>query len=516
VQIVPPKPLTETEVVKRRRDVVEWVTRDALLSTDLRAFPNVNADIRERVDPVFCGGPKAGAFKWTDMCANKDLALQQLLESIIWQRLVVLCGAGLSMAPPSSLPSACALAQACTQEYQRNGLALPATVDPANLEAIAEHFAAIGRLEGVFIQKLLRIQLAPFLRNSNDGHFAVADFLACRATELVLSTNVDVLVERAAEELQEPVPSVATSFAEAAQNGDHSPHIKLHGCIQRDLNATLWCGSQLNHPPFSVTLPEFAIQLPGQLIDKDLLVLGFWSDWSYLNHALERAVQTSEPNLVVVVDPAPWATLVAKAPTLTRWAEGNQVQFHHVQCSASDFLLALRRRYSLWFMDQVLRLGADDPNQPGLLSLDAFGHLAVADLYEWRRHATGRSSAMVVRQRRPGVDCEQFSRTLQNLLARGSTVEGSRLRVGGRSARLVNAGGRILSSVRKEFNAERDPQPQDDFVVCAGGRDDGGVPADIVRSDAPASVIRPSSAARWITDADIAELTQGGDHALGA
>jgi hypothetical protein len=84
VQIVPPKPLTETEVVKRRRDVVEWVTREALLSTDLRAFPNVNADIRERVDPVFCGGPKAGAFKWTDMCANKDLALQQLLESIIW------------------------------------------------------------------------------------------------------------------------------------------------------------------------------------------------------------------------------------------------------------------------------------------------------------------------------------------------------------------------------------------------------------------------------------------------
>src|ERR1039457_3525597 len=179
------------------------------------------------------------------MCANKEAAIHQLLESIIWQRLVVLCGAGLSMAPPSSLPSARALAQACAQEYQRNGLALPATVDPTNLGAVAEHFAAIGRLEGVFIQKLLRTQLAPFLRNSNGGHLAVADFLACHASELVLSTNVDVLVERSAEALQEPVPSAATSFSEAARNVDHSPHIKLHGCIHRDLNATLWCASQL-------------------------------------------------------------------------------------------------------------------------------------------------------------------------------------------------------------------------------------------------------------------------------
>ena len=88
---------------------------------------------------------------------------------------------------------------------------------------------------------------------------------------------------------------------------------------------------------------------------------------------------------------------------LTRWAECTWVQFFHVQCSASDFLAALRREYSLWFMDQVLRLGAADPNQPGVLYLDAFRPLDVDDLYEWRRNATGRSSAMVVRQRRPGA-----------------------------------------------------------------------------------------------------------------
>ena len=47
----------------------------------------------------------------------------RLLESIHADRLVVLCGAGLSMAPPSNLPSAWSIANECHDRYCQ-------TVDP--------------------------------------------------------------------------------------------------------------------------------------------------------------------------------------------------------------------------------------------------------------------------------------------------------------------------------------------------------------------------------------------------
>ena len=65
-------------------------------------------------------------------------------------RLVILCGAGLSMAPPSSLPSAWRVAEMCFDEYR---LTVDPLIDPAlrnNLEALAEHFAGLKTLRAVF------------------------------------------------------------------------------------------------------------------------------------------------------------------------------------------------------------------------------------------------------------------------------------------------------------------------------------------------------------------------------
>jgi hypothetical protein len=47
---------------------------------------------------------------------DDDIAAR-LLASIHSNRLVILCGAGLSMAPPSNLPSAARLAQNCADRY---------------------------------------------------------------------------------------------------------------------------------------------------------------------------------------------------------------------------------------------------------------------------------------------------------------------------------------------------------------------------------------------------------------
>ena len=62
-------------------------------------------------------------------------------------RLLVVCGAGLSRAPPSSLPSARTVAERCFDKYRLES-------DPNcdlglgdNLEALAEHFASLNTLQ---------------------------------------------------------------------------------------------------------------------------------------------------------------------------------------------------------------------------------------------------------------------------------------------------------------------------------------------------------------------------------
>ena len=70
-------------------------------------------------------------------------------------RLLVVCGAGLSMAPPSSLPSARAVAERCFDKYR---LESDPNCDLAlrdNLEALAEYFAELNTLQSVFIEHLV-------------------------------------------------------------------------------------------------------------------------------------------------------------------------------------------------------------------------------------------------------------------------------------------------------------------------------------------------------------------------
>lgn len=51
------------------------------------------------------------------------------------------------------------------------------------------------------------------------------------------------------------------------------------------------------------------LQLPG----KDLLVVGFWTDWGYLNDVVADALDAGALTSVTVIDPAGSAALQAKA-----------------------------------------------------------------------------------------------------------------------------------------------------------------------------------------------------------
>lgn len=62
--------------------------------------------------------------------------------------------------------------------------------------------------------------------------------------------------------------------------------------------------------------------MAANLRQKDLLVVGFWSDWAYLNILLGTVLDGLAPLSVTVIDLADAAALQAKAPDLWALADG--------------------------------------------------------------------------------------------------------------------------------------------------------------------------------------------------
>src|SRR5579863_10531230 len=113
----------------------------------------------------------------------------RLLEAIAANRLIVLSGAGLSMAAPSNLPSAATVAHSCTETYAKcTGTVLDAALQE-DLGAMSLHFRNENRFENFFIARLVPWGLLNGLPNA--GHEAIADFLAAGLVVGVPTTNFD-------------------------------------------------------------------------------------------------------------------------------------------------------------------------------------------------------------------------------------------------------------------------------------------------------------------------------------
>ena len=253
----------------------------------------------------------------------------RLLGSIQAGRLVIVCGAGLSMAPPSNLPPAWRVAEASFERYRT-------TVDPEcdvamrhDLEAFAQHFADQRTLQSVFIESL--VPWADFVRPPNAGHAAIADFLVTRAAAAALSGNYDMLIERCAIENRFDFQSSLDGEEATVRMRTQSPLLKFHGCATRDRPSTLWTASQLSQTPVAERIAKSKEWIAANLRQKDLLVVGFWSDWAYLNGALGKIFDGFAPLSVTVIDMANAAVLEAKAPGLWALAHCDHVSFAHVQ-----------------------------------------------------------------------------------------------------------------------------------------------------------------------------------------
>ncbi len=143
------------------------------------------------------------------------------------------------------------------------------------------------------------------------------------------------MIESAATELGEPdcFPIVVEGDLNLKQ--DHSPLLKLHGCASRTRHESLWCKSQLHREPLKSRIAALVRWMQGYIPNRDLLIVGFWTDWSYLNTVFEEAIVSTEPRSVILVDPSSADALEAKSPKIWNWA--NKQEFIHVQSSGDPF-----------------------------------------------------------------------------------------------------------------------------------------------------------------------------------
>ncbi len=430
-------------------------------------------------------------------CTLNQEVKARLLTSMHAGRLVVVCGAGLSMAPPSNLPSAKQVAQVCFDEYQ-------STADPQcdpslrdHLEGLAEFFATRNMLHTVFIESL--VPWSAFVRPSNPGHAAIADFLITRAAAAGLSSNYDALIERRAWDYGAAFKASLDGDEATVVNRTQSPLLKLHGCAVRDPQSTVWAPAQLQDPTVAARIEKATVWMRAHLREKDLLVIGFWTDWDYLNHVIGSAMRDVHPISVTVVDLASADQLQQKAPHLWTLAQAPQVTFTHVQESGADILDELRRAFSMSYLQRVLKMGqATFEEVTGTTCNPAWLQMATFDsetLYGWRRDAEGVPSGTPATRNQPAIgEALGYFHLLLRRAGAEQLAEGYRLH--DRTIRVINGASRVLSSLRAQF-VEAPSIVVSDIVVAVGAMD-LAVPPNVVRAGRVGDVIRPAASGKWL------------------
>lgn len=405
------------------------------------------------------------------------------------------------MAEPSLLPSATEVAHRCYDAARVINPEIPEDL-ANNLEALADYFFDRGALVTVFIRRL--VPWGDLVRRPNRGHEAIADFLLTEAIDHAVTTNFDWLIEVTVWQ------NLGGNFT-ASLNGDeavvyaanYSPLIKLHGCGNRDPDNTLWTKRQLTCHEVASRTETLRNWLSVNLREKDLVVVGFWSDWPHLTNVLEGSLAGGQPSSVTVVDPGASEALEAKAPELWRALHGGGIRFEHIRMSGDAFLDELREAFSSMYVRQLLEMGAGsyeakfgETCPPEWLRAD---DIPREYLYDFRRDAEGQPIGRPARRICPQPDCERFAFYILALRRGGAQREGAFYRFQGKLVRVINGAGRSLNFMKADYSCELPTALQAEIVACVGA-EYYGEPANIVRDGSRSSIVRPSVGGTWLDD----------------
>ncbi len=423
-----------------------------------------------------------------------DPTRTRLLGSIEANNLVLLCGAGLSIPAPSGLMSAVQVSRTCYDKYLPI-MALPAAMRD-NVEELAEHFYNNGEFESLFLGTL--VPWDDLVGQPNEGHAAVADFLICGAAVGALSANFDPLIEHWANDRKVAMLGALTG-QEATTFKECRPLIKFHGCLNRDRKNTIWAKAQLAEHTIADRIASCADWMGLTLPGKDLLVVGFWTDWGYLNDVIADALNVNPFGSVTVIDPKSPADLQAAAPTLWARLTGGTPHFQHVPASGADALEELREAFSKAWAKKFYALGKT------LVEADGKHYSAIdpvmtsEEFYSFRQDAEGIPYHRAARSKAPpaGADAAAFMHLL--LIDAKAVRTGSWYECGGRIVRVVQGAGQAISTVRERYK-EPPAVRQPDVVICAGALDIP-VPGHLIASGSGASVVRPGAGGGipWLT-----------------
>ena len=432
-----------------------------------------------------------------------DQALkEQLLLSINSERLVIIAGAGLSMAPPSKLPSALHIAEEVDEKYREiTGQQLRDDIQN-DLGKIADYFLDTDRFVSDFINQLVPWQL--FSGDNNKGHDAIADFLGCRILKFALTTNFDFLIEKAAKNFGENDFRAVVDENELLPTGrPYNPLLKLHGCETRDRTKTIWTMKQFDDDQIINTrVDAFQTWMRGNIRGCDIVILGFWTDWSYINNLLFDSINRFEPNSVILVDPLDDEDLKLKAPNLWEWVTSDAVDFRHIQTSAADFLDELRIEFSKRYIEKILEASKDTyaaiVNKEFGQEISLNQDMSSIDLYDIRRDLCGRTRSEIVRDKDCRDDQNLTGAAHLIMMEKGAELKGPYYSLDGSIYRIINGLGNAISKIREKYTSEPPMTPEIDVTICVGAISDGDVPDNILRKNKPNDIIRPSVSGEWV------------------
>lgn len=470
---------------------------------------------RSAANPANHGGSVSGATSdvneppWD--CTDIDEAVQSLITSINNQSLVFFCGAGLSMGPPSSLPSAARLVEDLEQEYQAlHGRSLVGAVGN-NIEQVAEW--ALDNPPEFQDFFLPIINSDDFFQPSNPGHETVADFLIAEIAEAAVSTNVDYLIENAARKLGRARFKGIVRREHIGSQQDHAPLLKIHGCFDEEQQYTVWCERQLASSPFAERIAAFQDWMRSYLPQKDLLIIGYWTDWPYLNEVLQDSIRDLNPRSVILVDPSEPSDLKAKAQQLATWVTEDQgISFSHVMADGNAFLTTLRREFSKSFFRRMIQqaiqhngpsnyYGFGTSAPPTIPPVD---EMDMPDLYNLRRDFQGVPNTRPVTDREPsGSHYERVGALHQILMEQSAAMNGRIYTLNGDAFRLVNSRNRLVDVVKQEFIDAGDTTRAVKAHVCVGSRNSVPGKPNVVRDPDDDDVVRSGQTQPWWTDDDV-------------
>jgi hypothetical protein len=254
----------------------------------------------------------------------------------------------------------------------------------------------------------------------------------------------------------------------------------------------------LGEPPIADRIAKSKTWMAANLRQKDLLVVGFWSDWAYLNTVLGTVLDGLAPLSVTVIDLADAAALQAKAPDLWALATGPKVEFTHVQESGADALTELRKTFSQNYLRGVLAAGrpAFEASigvvcDPAWLEPPDFDN---ETLYSLRRDAEGVPSGQPASRSKPS-QCEILGVFHLLLRQAGAAPTALGYDLAGRSIRVVNGAGAVLNQLRTKFVEAPAVAPTD--IVVAAGATNLPLPGSVVRPGSVGSFIRPTAMGDW-------------------